>query len=126
MGVGSLSTAALNLGHQVCETSTFTHEPSLQVNDVTIKRCLLETLQVSSLPLSPSPFFLPRPYIPNVEILNLTTMASGGRAFGEVTMSRGWDLMSGVSAFPPPLEDLAGRFHVSGKGLLRLQVLLDL
>lgn len=41
-------------------------------------------------------------------------------------MSRGWDLMSGVSAFSPPLEDSAGRLHVSGKGLLRLQVLLDL
>lgn len=82
MGVGSLSTAALNLGHQACGTSAFTHEPSLQVNDVTIKRCLLETLQVSSLPfhlfLSSSPALT----CPNDEILNPTTMVSGGRALG--------------------------------------------
>lgn len=41
-------------------------------------------------------------------------------------MSCGWDLMSGVSAFPPPLEDPAGRLYIGGKGLLRLQVHLDL
>lgn len=57
----SLSTVALNLGHQACEASAFTHEPSLQANDVTIKRCLLETIGVSSLPLLSFPF-LPAPY----------------------------------------------------------------
>lgn len=56
----SLSMVALNLRHQTCEVSAFTHEPSLQANDVAVKRCLLETICVFSLPLRSFPFlFLP-------------------------------------------------------------------